>query len=130
MKLRATLPFLLLSACATLSTPHGMSEGDALAGHWRGAFGRGPAETVMELQFDRSAAGYRGHFWSATPAGTSLPVTDVQLGHSVRFAVPRIGVFEGEIHGETLEGTFTGDSSSGPFMLRKEPNPDDLQFVD
>ena len=127
MKLRAALPFLLLSA--TFSAAHADVGSDALAGHWRGVFGNGPAQTVIEIQFDRNAAGYRGHFWSAVPAGTSLPVSDVELGHSVRFAVPPIGVFEGELHGETLEGTVSGEGGSGPFRLRKEPAPDDLRFV-
>lgn len=125
MKLRATLPFLLLS----FSAAHADVGPDALAGHWRGVFGKGPAQTVIELQFDRNPAGYRGHFWSAVPAGTSLPVSDVELGHSVRFAVPLIGVFEGELHGRDLERTVSGESGSGPFRLRKEPAPDDLRFV-
>ncbi|MGZ6125421.1 MAG: hypothetical protein ACXWLR_10710 [Myxococcales bacterium] len=127
MKIRAMLPFLLL---ATFSAAHADATSDALAGHWRGAWGSGPAQNVMELQFDRSAAGYRGHVWVAIPAGTSLPVSDVQPGPRVRFAVPSIGLFEGEIHGGLLEGTFTGAGGSEPILLRKEPGPNDLQFVD
>lgn len=127
MKFRATLPFLLLFA--TLSAAHADVNSDALAGHWRGVYGDGPAQTVIELQFDQTAAGYHGHLWSAVPAGTSLPVSAVELGHSVRFAVPPIGVFEGELHGDFLVGTVSGQNG-GPFRLRKEPAADDLRFVD
>lgn len=125
---RATLPFLLI--CSTFSAAHGEPASDALAGHWRGAYGSGPAETVIELQFDPGASGYRGHFWSAVPAGTSLPVTAVDVGPSIRFAVPPLGIFEGDLHGDVLEGKFSGERLSGPFKLRKEPTPDDFRFVD
>ena len=127
MRSSATLPFLLLATF--VSAAHADVASDALAGHWRGVFGNGPGETVIELQFDQSAAGYRGHFWSAVPAGTSLPVSEVELGRSVRFAVPPMGVFEGEIHGDVLVGTVSGPSG-GPFKLRREPAADDLRFVD
>ncbi|HZR09025.1 MAG TPA: hypothetical protein VFA79_10615 [Myxococcales bacterium] len=126
MKFAATLPFLVFATL--ISAAHGDVASGALAGHWRGVFGDGPAETVIEVQFDQSAGGYRGHFWSAVPAGTSLQVSDVEVGRSVRFAVPPIGVFEGEIRGDILMGTVSGQSA-GPFRLRKEPGPEDLNFV-
>jgi hypothetical protein len=126
MKIQATLPFLLLATL--VSAARGDTSSDTLAGHWRGVLGDGPAQTVIELQFDQSPAGYRGHFWSAVPAGTSLAVSDVEIGHSVRFAIPPLGVFDGEIHGDVLVGTVSGQSG-GPFRLRKE-RADDLRFVD
>lgn len=128
MKIMATLSLVLLSACASTSAARAASAPDVLAGHWRGSFGSGPGVTPFELQFDRSAGGYLAHYWSAIPAGTSLPVTNVESGHLVRFTVPRIGVFEGELRERNagdglLEGTYSGDSGNGSFILEKQPDP-------
>jgi hypothetical protein len=45
---------------------------------------------------------------------------EIELGHSLRFEVPRMGVFDGEIAGETMEGTFQDAEGAGSFRLEKQ----------
>ena len=128
MKIMAALSLAFLSACASTSAWAAPSAPDVLAGHWRGTFGAGAAEQTFELQFARSSGGYLAHYWSAVPAGTSLPVTGVEAGELVRFTVPRTGMFEGQLREgnagyEILQGTYAGDSGNGPFTLEKQPDP-------
>ena len=122
-----TALFLFLSA---VTVPAARADTDALAGHWRGTVGSRLGESALELQFDQASSGYRGHYWSTTPAGTSFPVDELRGSRSIRFAVPNIGIFEGEMHGDSLDGTYTGPAGSGQFHVVKAPAPDDLQFVD
>ena len=78
MKIQATLPFLLLATL--VSAARGDASSDALAGHWRGVLGDGPAQTVIELQFDQGPAGYRGHFWSAVRVHRNHPTSQAMDG--------------------------------------------------
>ncbi len=126
MKLQNAL--LLFLSAATVSAAR--ADTDALAGRWRGRIGSPKGETAIELRFDQAPAGYRGHYWSTTPPGASFPVDELRGSRSIRFAVPNLGIFEGELHGDVFEGTYTGPGGSGTFHVDKAPAPDDLQFVD
>src|SRR3954471_13934787 len=114
---RALLALFLSSAA--LSSAH--ADSDALTGRWRGTFNAGSSENVLELQFDESAGVYRGHL---STANTSFPVSESGHGQAVRIVVPNVGIFEGWIHGDILEGTFTGPTAIGSFRVDRAPEPD------
>jgi hypothetical protein len=122
MKLSA-FAFLFLSTVA-ISSAH--ADTDALGGHWRGTFDSPVGQTMIEIQFDKDAGVYRGHYWNT---GTSFPVNELGPGQSIRFVVPNVGVFQGRLHGEILEGTFLNAGTTGPFRLDRAPEPD-FGFVD
>jgi hypothetical protein len=124
MKLPAFL-FLFLSA-ATLSA---RADADALGGRWRGTFSSPSGDSVIELQFDQSAGIYRGHYWTTTPDGTSFTVDPAGAGQSIRFVVPNVGVFQGRLRGDVLEGTFTDADRAGTFRVNRAPEPD-FAFID
>ena len=99
-----TIVFLSVCACANVS--RGAPRDDALSGTWRGVVRKGLLESVVLMEFSRAGSGYRGKFWGTTPVGAPVPLAGIELGHSVRFEVPRLGVFDGDIRGEVIEGTF------------------------
>jgi hypothetical protein len=111
--------FALLSAfaCAGMSRA---SAGDALSGPWRGLVRKGMLQNVVYLDFSRTDTGYQGNYWGTAPTGAPVSLNGIALGHSVRFEVPRMGVFEGEIAGETMEGTFHDADGAGSFRLEKQ----------
>jgi hypothetical protein len=111
--------FALLStfACAGVSRA---SAGDALSGPWQGVVRKGMLENVVYFDFSRTDTGYRGNYWGRAPIGTPVSLSGVELGRSVRFEVPQMGVFDGEIAGETMEGTFHDADGAGSFRLQKQ----------
>jgi hypothetical protein len=123
MKKQMLIALLSLCACATLSRSSGT---DALSGTWRGVVRKGLVESVVWFDFTRTDAGYRGSYWGMAPPGVRVALTGVELGHSVRFEVPRMGVFEGEIAGEMMEGSFADAQGTGSFQLEKQPDWDAL----
>jgi hypothetical protein len=123
MKLHALL-FLFLSS-VTISSAHADAAG--LDGRWRGTYNPG-SEPAIELQFDESDGLYRGYV-GAAQSGTSFPVERLVPGQAIRFVVPNLGIFQGRLHGDVLEGTFTGAAGTGSFHLDRGPEPD-FQFVD
>jgi hypothetical protein len=127
MKKRMVVALLSMCACASIRASAG-SRDDALSGTWRGVVRKGLLESVVLLEFSRTDAGYRGKYWGTAPIGSPVPLTGIELGHSVRFEVPQMGMFEGEIAGETLEGTFEDTQGAGSFRLEKQPDWDDLRF--
>jgi len=124
MKKQMLIALLSVCACATLSRSSG---NDALSGTWRGVVRKGLVESVVWFDFTRTDAGYRGNYWGMAPPGERVALAGVELGHSVRFEVPRMGVFEGEIAGETMEGTFVDAQGAGSFQLAKQLDWDALQ---
>ena len=52
-------------------------------------------------------------------------MSNVQLGRSVHFEIPQMGVFDGTSSGETMEGTFRDATGQGSFTLAKELDPED-----
>jgi hypothetical protein len=111
--------FALLStfACAGVSRA---SADDALSGPWQGVVRKGMLENVVYFDFSRTDTGYRGNYWGRAPIGTPVSLSGIELGHSVRFEVPQMGVFDGEIAGETMEGTFHDAEGAGSFRLQKQ----------
>lgn len=120
MKLSAFV-FLFLSSVA-VSSAH--ADTDRLGGRWRGTYSSPLSDTVIELQFDQTAGLYRGRYWSARPSETNFPVNEPGFGDTVRFAVPNVGVFEGRLHGDTIEGNFVGAEGTAPFHVSRAPEPD------
>jgi hypothetical protein len=124
MKKRALMIVLLsVGACASFS--QGAPREDALSGTWRGVVRKGLLESVVLIEFSRAGSGYRGKFWGMAPVGAPVPLAGIELGHSVRFEVPRLGVFDGEISGEVIEGRFEDPQGSGSFRLEKQLAWDD-----
>ena len=124
MKLPVFL-FLFLSSLA-VSSAH--ADTNALEGRWRGTYGYASSETAFDLRVDESAGLYQGHVDTAD-SGTSFPI-DQLGGEAIRIVVPNLGIFEGQMHGDVLEGTFTGAAGTGPFHLDRGSEPDFSQFVD
>jgi hypothetical protein len=126
MKKWMMVALLSVSACASVPRP---SPSDALSGTWRGVVRKGLLESVVLVEFSRTSDGYRGKYWGSAPIGAPLALTGIDLSHSVRFEVPGMGVFQGELGAETMEGTFKDAEGAGSFRLEKQPDPDDLRFV-
>ena len=120
---RMMIALLSTCACATISRA---SANDDLSGTWRGVVRKGALESVVWFEFDRTDAGYRGSYFGTTPPGLRIAVTGIELGHSVRFEVPSIGVFDGEIAGETMEGTFRDAEGTGAFHVDRQVQWDAL----
>jgi hypothetical protein len=115
---RMMIALLSLCACASLSRA---SANDALSGTWRGVLRKGALESVVILEFSRTEAGYRGTYWGTAPLGLPVPLAGVEFGHSLRFEVPKVAVFDGELAGDTMEGTFQDTGGAGSFRLEKQP---------
>jgi hypothetical protein len=120
---RMMVGVLSLCACASISRA---SASDALSGTWRGAVRKGALESVVWLEFARTDAGYRGSYFGTTPPGERIALNGIEFGHSVRFEVPQIGVFDGEISGDTMEGTFVDAQGGGSFRVDKQAEWDAL----
>jgi len=120
----AMLALLSIFACAGVSRA---SADDALSGQWQGVVRKGMLESLVYFDFSRTDTGYRGNYWGRAPIGSPVSLSGIELGHSVRFEVPRMGVFEGEIVGETIEGTFHDAEGAGSFRLEKQLAWDALQ---
>jgi hypothetical protein len=116
---RMMIGLLSLCACASVSRA---SANDALSGTWRGVVRKGAIESVVFFEFSRSEAGYRGTYWGTTPLGAPTSLAGVEFGHSVRFEVPNVAVFDAEIAGDTMEGTFQDGEGAGSFHLDKQPD--------
>jgi len=97
---------------------------DELSGTWRGVVRKGAIETVVLFDFSRTEGGYRGNYWGAAPLRDAVPLAGIELGHSVRFEIPRLGVFQGELASGTIEGTYQDSQGGGSFHLEKQPDPD------
>jgi len=82
-------------------------------------------ESVVLMEFSRAGSGYRGKYWGTTPVGAPVPLAGIELGHSVRFEIPELGVFDGEISGETMKGTLEDAQGGGSFRLEKQLAWDD-----
>jgi hypothetical protein len=81
---------------------------------------KGLLESVVWFDFSQSGSGYRGNYWATDAAGVQVPLKGIELGQSVRFEVPGMGVFRGEIAGETIQGTFEDAQGPGVFRLQKQ----------
>ena len=122
---KRVMTIVLLSVCACANVSRGAPREDALSGTWRGVVRKDLLESVVLMEFSRAGSGYRGKFWGTTPVGAPVPLAGIELGHSVRFEVPRLGVFDGDIRGEVIEGTFEDLQGSGSFRLEKQLEWDD-----
>ena len=88
---KRVMTIVLLSVCACANVSRGAPRDDALSGTWRGVVRKGLLESVVLMEFSRAGSGYRGKFWGAAPVGAPVPLAGIELGHSVRFEVPRVG---------------------------------------
>ena len=114
---------LAVCACSHVAVA---SPEDRLSGRWRGVLEKGGLTSVVELEFARAGGGYRGKYWRPAPTGEPVPLPDIQIGPEIHFQLDTIGTFEGTVHGEILEGTFSDEQGSGSFRLQKQPQWDDL----
>ena len=116
------LSLLILSACAGASG--GMRKSmESQAGSWRGTLMKGESRSVAEFRFSNGATGWQGFFWGRSL--TPIPLKNVQLGRSVHFEIPQMGIFDGTASGETMEGAFRDESGEGSFKLEKQIDWDD-----
>jgi hypothetical protein len=116
------LSMLVLSACATASRS-ARTPMESLAGSWRGTLTKGEARSDADFRFAAGRSGWQGSFWSR--GLTPMALTNVQLGRSVHFEIPQVGIFDGTSSGETMEGEFRDESGEGSFKLEKQVDWDD-----
>jgi hypothetical protein len=132
-----------LCACASTSGALGSrADADSIAGQWRGVLLKGDVRSVADFQFAGRESDYRGTWWGRELAPVAL--SNVQLGwgpalssnasnahpgNSIHFEVPQMGVFDGLVSGETIEGTFKDGNGGGSFRLEKQPAWDDPRFI-
>lgn len=121
--MKTTIAMLVLTACAA---PAAMTRSSlpSFAGPWEGMVSKGGSRAPAEFRFAPREDGYTGFFWGRTL--TPIELSNVQLGRSVHFEVPELGVFDGTADGDSMEGTFRdGTSGEGSFRLEKRPDPQD-----
>ena len=116
------MSMLVLSACATASGGTRRSL-ESAAGPWRGTLARGETRSEADFRFSEGANGWQGSFWGR--GLTPIALKNVQLGRSVHFEIPQMGIFDGISTGETMEGEFRDESGEGTFKLEKELDWDD-----
>jgi hypothetical protein len=118
MKKMIALSMLVLSACAS---PSGAmrSSAESFAGPWRGVLTKGEARSLADFRF----SGSEGFFWGREL--TPIALSNLQLGRSVHFEIPQIGVFNGTSSGDKIEGTFHDGAGEGSFRLEKQSDWDD-----
>jgi hypothetical protein len=123
MRKLMTMIAVVGALCSCAGVSHATQ--DELSGTWRGVVRKGAMENVVFFRFSRAGAGYQGNYWGTAPLGAPLPLTGIELGHSVRFEVPSRGVFEGEVVHGIIEGTFEDAQGGGSFHLEKQAALDD-----
>ena len=123
MKTMIASSMLILCVCAIPARAAMPGPAESLAGPWRGTLVKGEARSAADFRFSASAGGYQGFFWGRALMPVALK--NVQLGHSVHFEIPQMGVFDGTSDGETMEGTFRDETGEGSFRLDKQLDWDD-----
>jgi len=113
------------TACA-----HFTSREDPLAGRWRGVLHKGVMTNLVQFDFTRRGDGYRGNYWSPAPTGDPVPLSDIRVEPGVHFRVGSIGIFDGTLHGDTIEGTFNDGQGSGSFTMEKWPDFDNMNLAE
>jgi len=120
----------LLSLCACASASGalgGPAAADSIAGPWRGVLVKGEARSVADFRFEVGKEGYRGSYWGR--ALMPLALTNLTVGKTVHFEISNLGVFDGTLGDETIEGTFRDEMGEGSFKLVKELDWDDPRNV-
>ena len=112
-----------LFACAGTSRTLGPGSAGSIAGSWQGVLESGGTRTVAEFRFASTEGGIRGFYWGRTLVPVAL--TNVQVGRSIHFEIPRMGMFDGTLGDETIEGTFRDENGEGSFKLVKQLDRDD-----
>src|SRR5437773_12062512 len=112
-----------LFACAGPSRTLGPGPAGSIAGSWQGVLESGGTRTVAEFRFASGEGGTRGFYWGRALVPVAL--TNVQVGRSIHFEIPRLGIFDGMLGDETIEGTFRDENGEGSFKLVKQLDRDD-----
>ena len=116
------LSMLVLAACAGPSAAMRASSA-SFAGPWHGVLAKGETRNAADFRFSGSDGAYQGYVWGREL--TPVELSNVQLGGSVHFEIPQMGVFDGTSNGHEMEGTFRDGSGEGRFKLVKELDPTD-----
>jgi hypothetical protein len=121
--------FVVLAAALACAHVTGASHEDELAGRWRGVLTKGDDTNVVQFDFQRVGDGYRGNYWTAALTGDPVPLSDIHANPGVHFKAGQVGVFDGRLHGETIDGTFVDGIGSGSFTMEKLPDFDDQNLA-
>src|SRR5260221_7029391 len=122
MKKMIAWSMLVLSACAAPAGAVRRSV-ESFAGPWHGVLAKADGRVPADFRFSEGERGYQGFFWGRQL--TPIALSNVQLGGSVHFEIPGMGIFDGASSGETMEGTFRDGTGAGTFKLEKQPDWDD-----
>jgi len=123
MKLHTAL-FLFLTS-VTLSAAR--ADTDKLAGRWHATLAAPGSETSFDLEVDEHDGVYTGSWTAPMKSRMSFPL--VRQGHAIRFAIPNLGIFEGELHGDVLEGNIVNEDEKDPVHFDRAPESDFRDFV-
>lgn len=95
----------------------------SLQGHWEGAIELPNGKLVIRLDFERDDEGLHGTIDIPTQGAQGLELSDISLEDGItRFAIEGLAgspSFQGELSGDTIEGTFRQGAASLPFHLRR-----------
>jgi hypothetical protein len=113
---------LVVIAGAFLALP-AMARGANPSGEWQGFLlqnGERAAVDINLFEGSKWNSGWTGSFHSGA---TVVPLDHVQVtSSSVHFEVPGIGVFDGSVAGDTIEGAVSGAASGASFELLRKPD--------
>src|SRR5207302_8083893 len=101
MKRLTVLSLVGVCACAGSSRALGSH---AIAGPWHGVLVKGGLRSVVDFRFTAGEGGSQGFYWGRELA--PIPLTQLRIGSSIHFEVPRMAVFDGTAGVDTIEGTF------------------------
>ena len=116
----------MVALCACASSAGALersSAPDSIVGPWRGVLMKGDLLSVADFRFASGEGGYRGIYWNR--ALMPIGLTNLQVGDSIHFEIPRMAVFDGKLGAETIEGTFRDETGEGTFKLEKQLDWDD-----
>jgi len=93
-----------------------------LIGHWDGIMVREAAQLEVSFDFATSGTEPTGSFTSLTQQAMDYPLASVGVNaDAIHFTLGDSLVFDGQLRGNEITGTFTDDGGKGDFTLRRTP---------
>jgi hypothetical protein len=118
--MRSRFSFFVLAA-AVVAAP-AFAQNNQPAGRWDGVLVRDGAKAPISVDLREDDGIWRGRL---ELDGASSPLDSLRIaGNSVEFELPRQGVFEGTVSGDSLTGSVSASDSKGSFTLSREEPPE------
>jgi hypothetical protein len=96
---------------------------DNLAGHWEGTVTLSEKTILIQVDFDRSDAGWNGtvllpETTAPVYAAKSVVVESARVRIDLEMGFSSVSL-DGQLSGDSIEGTFTRDNAKGKFKIRR-----------